>query len=213
MTETILKRATRIATIAKTVPQTWTDSKPWREDDLRAVSGLIAARYRVNGDSPLDRVYIVKTINAELSFEVLESWGIRDARSFFLIAVRSDWGAHFPDVHDEEQAARVIDLAENPANCGGTIEAIFRHGRNERDDTPFVFGDWTGGGTMQETGKPVTTSSMWTPEAETEGRRILTADRTMSSNDFVDKVGGNRTVAQSLYRHITGKKKRATRTD
>ena len=153
MAKTRLERATRLAKIARSIPQTWTDSANWPEDDLKAVAGLISARYRVNGDSPLDRVYIVETINAALSFEVLESWGIKDARSFFLIAVRSGWGAHFPDVLDEEQGARIVGLAENPAECGGTIEAVFRHGKNERDDKPFVFRDWTGH-SPQEARKP-----------------------------------------------------------
>lgn len=62
----------------------------------------------------------------------------------------------------------------------------------------------------RSTDKP---AASWTPEVETEGRRILEANEDMSSNEFVRLVGGNRTVAQSLYRFITGKEKRTTRTD
>lgn len=62
----------------------------------------------------------------------------------------------------------------------------------------------------RSTDKP---DASWTAEAETEGRRILEANQGMSSNDFVRKVGGNRTVAQSLYRYIAKKEKRRTQTD
>jgi hypothetical protein len=53
----------------------------------------------------------------------------------------------------------------------------------------------------------------WTPEAESEGRRILKNAPDMNSNNFVSKIGGNREAAQSLYRFITGKEKRGTRND
>lgn len=56
-------------------------------------------------------------------------------------------------------------------------------------------------------------NNSWSPEAEKEGRRILKENREMGSNDFVGKIGGNRQVAQDLYRSITGKEKRRTRND
>lgn len=67
----------------------------------------------------------------------------------------------------------------------------------------------------KQTGKSVghLGNNSWTPEAEKEGRRILKDNLEMGSNDFVGKIGGNRQVAQDLYRSITGKEKRRTRND
>lgn len=56
-------------------------------------------------------------------------------------------------------------------------------------------------------------SGTWTQGMELEGRRILQSNSQMCSNDFVRTVGGNRRIAQALFRHITGKAKRRTRTD
>ena len=65
-----------------------------------------------------------------------------------------------------------------------------------------------------ENGKPrKKTPDTWTREAEAEGRRILGVTPNMTANDFTDKVGGNRQVAQALYRHITEKPKRQVRND
>lgn len=62
-------------------------------------------------------------------------------------------------------------------------------------------------------GKGVDAQPTFRVELLIEGRRILGENPTMGSNDFFFKIGGSRKVAQSLYRHITGKKKRMTRND
>jgi hypothetical protein len=142
MNDETLKMARQLADIARTIPKTWTDSKNWHEHELGQVAGLIEFRWRVNGSPPVDRVYILSSVNSAISFKDIEATGIKDAISFHLIAVRSIWGHDFPEVLDAEQASRILEGATPYTVIGNTIEAVFRHGRNERDDSPFIFSEW-----------------------------------------------------------------------
>jgi len=147
---TDIERAQRIVNIMRTMPQTWTDSSNWHDSDLDAVAGFIECRSRVNVPAPIDRIFIVHTLSPLRSFECLEAAGINDAKSFHLIAVQSMWGPHPEDVANAEHASNILELTRSTEEWIVKVEAIFRHGKNERDDSPFVFREWAPSATVVE---------------------------------------------------------------
>lgn len=140
---TAVERAKRIAQICRKVPQQWTDCTKVGVEDFSPARGFISCRYRVNGGPPVDRVYIVEALTESLTFPMLNAAGIRDASSFFLLAVRSEWGSQFPQIVDSEQAERVIAVASVDVPDVRVV-ATFRHGRHERDNSEFNIQDWLG---------------------------------------------------------------------
>ena len=137
-----IERAQRIVNIMRTMPQEWTDSTNWRDSDLDAVAGLIECRFRVNVPAPTDLIFIVHTLRLSLSFECIEAANIHDAKSISLIAIRSMWGPNPEDVANAEHASRILESARSTEEWIVKVGPIFRHGKNERDDSPFVFSEW-----------------------------------------------------------------------